>query len=408
MFRTTTLICALGAITAFAGAGQTPTLRMTQRVDHLDVLAREPMVVEAPDGALFVAGYGSGLAASGLPALWKSGDHGATWIRVNVGTEAEGAVGNSDVDLAVAPDGTLYYVIMTYDNTRKEGLQIAVGASRDSGAHWKWRTLSRNRFDDRPWIKVASDGTAHVIWNHGSGVLHATSTDFGATWTKPVYIAPKGGSSHLAVGPNRQIAVRVPPLSASGNKFDPGVDQIVVSTDGGTTWKAHIAPGERAWSDKEDAFPPRWVEPIAWDAGGNLYSFWTNDHELWLGRSPDNGETWKSWKLGEQQESSYFPYLVARGNGELACSWFSGQGAGLQAHAGLIRIGSALRQPRFVESAPFQIDAFTRKGDRDTGGEYLGIAFLRGGGFAVVSPIQNLKDKRLGFTWMRFAYPEKP
>ncbi|MBA2306380.1 MAG: exo-alpha-sialidase, partial [Acidobacteria bacterium] len=102
-------------------------------VDHLDGLAREPMVVQHPNGTLFVTGYGTG-----VPRLWRSTDDGATWARVNVGSEKDGAVGNSDVDLAVAPDGTLYFVVMTYDRKKFEGVQIAVGASRDVGAKWSW------------------------------------------------------------------------------------------------------------------------------------------------------------------------------------------------------------------------------------------------------------------------------
>src|SRR5579884_1180133 len=121
------LPCALSAIAVLSGAPPSPALRMADRVDHVDVLAREPMVVELRDGTLFVTGYGSG-----RPALWKSIDHGSTWKRVNVGTPEEGAVGNSDVDLAVGPDGTLYYVNMSFDRKKMEGTQIAVGASRDS------------------------------------------------------------------------------------------------------------------------------------------------------------------------------------------------------------------------------------------------------------------------------------
>jgi hypothetical protein len=298
---------------------------------------------------------------------------------------------------------------MTYNREKGEGTQIAVGTSRDLGGHWTWRTLSKNRFDDRPWVAVASDGAAHVIWNDGSGVRHSTSRDAGTTWSEPQRIAQKGGSSHLAVGPNRQIAIRITPASASGKKFDAGVDQVAVSSDGGTTWKMHNVPGERKWSANL-ADSPRWVEPIAWDDDGNLYSFWPNDHELWLGRSVNRGETWKTWKLGESKESSYFPYLVAHGRGELACTWFSGRAEAIAAHASMIVVGSGDNQPRFVEATPFQIDAWERNGssNRDTGGEYLGIAFLRSGGFGVVSPIQNVKDQRLGFTWMRFAYSERP
>jgi hypothetical protein len=77
------------------------------------------MIVEHPEGTLFVSGY-SGDRASGppqtVPRLWISTDHGSTWNAVNVGTEVDGAIGNSDVDLAVSRDGTLYFVSMGFDN----------------------------------------------------------------------------------------------------------------------------------------------------------------------------------------------------------------------------------------------------------------------------------------------------
>jgi len=106
------------------------TLTLAAPIDHLDVVAREPMIVEHPGGTLFVAGYGAAWISgkrTDEPTLWKSGDRGTTWSRVNVGTEAEGAAGNSDPDLAVAGDGTLYFVTMVFD--REKGNQISVGVS---------------------------------------------------------------------------------------------------------------------------------------------------------------------------------------------------------------------------------------------------------------------------------------
>src|SRR2546423_10416973 len=64
-------------------------LAVAQRVDHLDVVGREPMVVEHPDGSLFVAGYGEP-----RPTLWKSRDRGTTRTRGHGGSEAQGAIGN--------------------------------------------------------------------------------------------------------------------------------------------------------------------------------------------------------------------------------------------------------------------------------------------------------------------------
>ena len=59
-------------------------------------------MVEHPDGSLFVATYGD----PPRPTLWKSSDGGASWKRVDVGTEEQGATGNSDSRLT--SDGHLH------------------------------------------------------------------------------------------------------------------------------------------------------------------------------------------------------------------------------------------------------------------------------------------------------------
>lgn len=241
------------------------TLVSTERVDHLDRLAREPMVV--------------------------------------------------------GQDDTLYFVTMSFDNGVGEGTRITIGVSKNEGATWSWKTLSENRFDDRPWVAVAADGTAHVIWNDGKGVCHAVSKDGGSSWNTLPRVHDQGGSSHLAIGPHGKVAVRITPLSASGNTFTPGVDLIAVSRDAGKAWRKYAAPGQRDWSPDSDMphFPspnlkgtPRWVEPVAWDASGALYYLWGSQKGFWLARSLDQGETWGSWHIIDRDEVSYFPYLIAR------------------------------------------------------------------------------------------------
>jgi hypothetical protein len=82
-----------------AESGALPLVQI-QHVDYTYGAAREPSIVQHSNGRLFVAGYGKGLGGEEqrVPRLWKSTD--------------QGTAANSDVSLAMAPDGTLYYATM--------------------------------------------------------------------------------------------------------------------------------------------------------------------------------------------------------------------------------------------------------------------------------------------------------
>ncbi|MDX1579110.1 MAG: sialidase family protein [Gemmatimonadota bacterium] len=401
-------LIAAAAVVAATGAPRGASavqadLVLVDSTAHLGVLAREPMVVEHPRGPLFATGYAGGTDPLAPLHLWRSDDGGSSWHSVDVGTPEEGAAGNSCVDLAVGPEGTLYFLTMGFDREASEGTHITMGVSRDLGASWDWSWLSRDRLDDRPWVDVAPDGTAHVIWNDGAGVSHVVSTDAGRTWTERDRIHRRGGSSHLAVGPAGEVAVRITPASASGNRLDPEADFIAVSTDGGMTWTRHAPPENLVWSG---TFHPdsllRWVEPVAWDESGDLYHLWSEGRDLWLGRSADRGATWERWRIATDEERVMFPYLVARGDGELAATWYSGTGEALRGHVARIFVTDR-GAPTMQYSAPIAVNAWQRDGSRrDTGGEYFPVLFLRDGGLGVVTTIQDPTERVGGFTWWRF------
>lgn len=382
---------------ADVSANQLAALPIT---DHVDGLAREPMLAETSDGTLYVTGYGGP-----VPRLWRSRDGGRSWSSVQVGAEADGAIGNSDVDLAVSPDGTLYFVAMSYDRVRYEGTGISIGASRDGGETWKWTAISRDRFDDRPWVEVAPDGTAHVIWNDGAGISYAVSTDRGETWVERPRIHNAGGSSHLAISPAGALAVRIIPLSASANQFDPGVDHIAISTDRGTSWVLRNLPGNRAWSafDENNDFL-RWVEPVAWDSAECLYALWNEGNTLWLGQSIDHGASWKTWQVAQDSVPVYFPYLMARGEGELAATWYSGLRESIRGNMAHIVVRKGNHDPKVTAVDAFAFPAFSRTDTsaariRDTAGEYIPVAFLSDGRIASVTTIQDQLNQAFGFTF---------
>jgi hypothetical protein len=376
-------------------------------VDILDGQAlREPMLVQHPTGVLFAAGYSRAPEeAVDPPNLYRSDDGGRQWSQVAVGTPGEGALGNSDVDLAIGPDGTLYFITMGFDREAGEGTHVAVGVSRDVGETWAWRELSRTRLDDRPWIAVSSSGRVHVIWNDGRGVRHAISDDAGRSWLERPRIHAHGGSSHLAVGPDGKVAVRITPVSASGGQYDEGVDLIAVSDDDGRTWALHEPPGRRSWAmdltQPEDI--PRWVEPLAWDERGRLYYLWSEGAELRLGRSADLGVTWDSSVLVRGSAPLYYPFLGIAADGRMAASWFSGVGARLRAHVALVDVGRG--EPTIDETPPLPVDAWrTVEGGKttDPAGEYFPVAFLADGDLGAVLPIQE-SDRGEGFSWLRIA-----
>jgi hypothetical protein len=211
---------------------------------------------------------------------------------------------------------------------------------------------------------------------------------------------------------------------------------MAISTDAGAHWKTSRAPGNRKWGTwaagtahdvRQDGVQeftgkggatqrccsgndvPRWIEPLAWDGRGRLYYLWTDTTGVWLARSADQGATWTSWKIVESRAPCFYPYLVARGDGELAATWHSGKGDSLRWQAATITVGDATSAPRVLQSQPLELDTFNL-GDslhpsglrREPAGEYLAVMFLGRRGIGVVTPIQAPRSGRVGFSYWQF------
>jgi hypothetical protein len=147
---------------------------------------------------------------------------------------------------------------------------------------------------------------------------------------------------------------------------------------------------------------PRWVEPIAWDAAGALYYLWADPAGVRLARSNDRGSTWQQWLVvATDDASAFFPFLTARGQGDLAATWFTAKLSDystLRAHVVRMTVSTS-GAPQVTSAPPFTFEAVNAQGIPQPGGEYVPVAFLRNGSLAVVTPIQNPKAERLGFSW---------
>lgn len=399
-------------------ASQPQALQLQSRVDHIDTLAREPMIVQHPSGSLFVSGYPSQVTGRDWtvpPLLWRSDDDGRSWIRADPGSSSDGAQGNSDVDMSVAPDGTLYLSSMGFDRDTRQGTHIAMGVSTDIGKTSRWQFLSQNRLDDRPWVAVGDNGVAHAIWNGSAGVSYTQSSDQGLTWSTPVAIAKSGGSSHLAVGPAGRLAVRVSPIGASANIFDAEADYLLISSDDGVTWTQQAIPAPIEWDPTlaDASAVPRWVEPLAWTQDGYLHHVWSEGSDLNYGVSDDLGASWSISTVATTATidgMAFYPYLTSSGSNKLAATWFVKDSQGLSARVAQLNRVPYATAIEVLSAAPFILDAWdetTEHRSLTPAGEYIPVSFLANGDLAVVSPIQNIHDDRWGFTFWRFALGSK-
>ncbi len=400
------LLIILSSFGLSAMAQSNTELIVKTRIDHISSLAREPMVCEHPNGTLFVSGFRNG---SDSPQLWKSNNEGRTWQEVDVGTAEQGAIGNSDVDLFIDKKGNIYLLNMTFtklpenledfDYSSTKGERIVVGVSKDDGQSWNWKTISENDYDDRPWITATTDDTLHIIWNDGKGVHHVVSNNEGETWQNRPDISMKGGSSFLANGYHEQLAVRVTPLSASGQRMDEGIDLIRLSLDNGKVWKDVAIPGNRTWTQDFSGIP-MWVEPLVWDQEDNLYLLWSEGKILKLGITHDNGNSWEEHSIEQSLDTLYFPYMEMSEQGIL-CTWVSGFKENIRHHAAILDIEEGNIQINALEPQKLDIWSRFQTGDyqRSTGGEYFPIIPLKNGNFGMVTTIQNSKADRESFTW---------
>jgi DNA gyrase inhibitor GyrI len=122
-----------------------------------------------------------------------------------------------------------------------------------------------------------------------------------------------------------------------------------------------------------------------------------------LGKSSDLGAGWESWEIATDKDMVFFPFMAASGAKELSATWFSAEGGmGVR----VARIGVAADKPEVMLSELLRFDSWSQTEDglrRDTNGEYAPLLRLKSGQFAVVTPLQDPREDRLGFSFWRLS-----
>jgi hypothetical protein len=341
----------LAAIVAPAAAGG--SARRFSAPRHIDLAnpTAEPSIAVAPDGTEYiVAPDGPGVRAPaqlggsgfGGSLVWRSTDHGRTWVSLG---NYDVPTGGEDTDIAVAPDGTLY----------ASGLSTVacstVSRSTNRGDTWTPMPVAgcgrEPLINDRQWtatygnslvytaigdtINVQIDLVRSVVDN--PAVVPSTTMQLSRTgdyqWpgtvdvdqrTGTVYTVwnTQGAPNNCDKGPG---AGKCQPAQASTTTPD-RIEISALPNGSPTPPKARLVA-----SRKFDTFDSFVADTV--DRAGAIYVVWTERHPTvkgtWtmLARSTDGGRRWSApVKVNHTPLTTAFPWVTAGDDGRIAVSYY--------------------------------------------------------------------------------------
>ena len=326
--------------------------------------ASDPWLSYSPDGvvhamALSFSGGTFQAGSSNAMLVSRSFDHGRTWTQA-IPLVVDGAAAFNDKNALTADPRDARYVYAVWDRLRSADSSGPTYFSRTTDGGGQWET-ARNIFDPGAGnqtignaIAVMPDGTLVNVFNRidrpgatlqtaRAGVIR--STDRGATWSAPVYIADMLGIG--ARDPANGRAIRdgaiIPEIAAGADgslyvvwqdaRFSGGaVDGIALSRslDGGQSWsvpvRVNAVANVAAFTANVQVLPDGTVAVAYYDLRGDTATAPLTT-EYRLARSRDGGQSWHDIRIAGPFDLNTVPN---------ASGLFLGDYQGLQAAGGRV------------------------------------------------------------------------
>ena len=299
--------------------------------------AAEP-AIRADQAGHFYASSENGLGAGTL--AWKGTGNGLHYTALvspdSVSHGSPFAPGGGDTDLAVAPAKNTSGIYNVYVASLS-GANVDVSTSMDGG-----KTFSLNPIgatisgDDREWI--AADGSSKVCISYHdiatSNIIVNCSTDAGKTFTQTgqafdsnhLFLTDNNMIGNLMIDPNNHYIYQTFSGIANANEIScttcgVHVVYMAVSTDGGKTFTDNVVYSN---PDTTANYGHQFVN-VSIDKAGNVYSVYSDNHNLFYSYSTDHGTTWSAptqVNAAPASATAIMPWSVANNAGHLDIVWY--------------------------------------------------------------------------------------
>lgn len=267
----------------------------------------------------------TGLGGRTSGNLWISKDWGESWEYITKGIITGSWAGSGDSYTAVTSDGVIYYTDLLLATA-------TVDASLNGGANWvRNPQASVTPIDDRQWLSVgptvggtplSRPETLYLSYNQiptGLWIMCSQYTSLGLGWKpgnrgRPL-TADTNARDVMTVDPN-DGTVYLPNTASSGLS-------VWVSTDGAKSFTQ-----KPVMDGSPDMFQSIFVVADV-DEAGNLYLAWTDQRNVTLAVSADQGSNWRFLTVTSGNGTRVLPWVAAGEEGRAGVVWYETNETGM-------------------------------------------------------------------------------